>query len=1146
MNALGIDEPQDGRRAPPVPGRLQSAALEGRVHGRGDETGALMAALASAAPGAPTVAVVSGEAGIGKTRLAAEVAARAAPAGALVLYGRCEEPPVLPYQPLTEALGGYADRAPTPVLTEFAAEAREVARLVPELRRRLGAAGEDAAPPSDDPAARRSRLFGAVRELLAAASREAALLVVVDDVHWADVPTLRLLRHLLVAPRAPRALFLLTHRPDEVRHPEALADALAEGERRRRATRIALKGLGVTALAELMSERTERGIDRAEAERLLRDSGGNPFFALELIRAEALEGPAAVPPEGVRDVIRRRVAAIGPAAGEVLGAAVVAGAAFDSELLTRMTGRSEEETARVLGVATRAGLLAELPGPGLRLDFAHALVERSLREDLETVERRRLHRRAAEALDALHPGRPDARALERAQHWHEAHPPDLERALAAADRAARRLLDQREPDAAAGWWRHALELHERLGGGDDARRCELLIGLGEALVAQGDPAFRETLLDAARIAQRLGDRVRLIRAALANNRGFVSSGGEQDDERIAVLGAALDAVGEGDSPDRAWLLATLANELYFAPDRERRIALSDEALVMARRLGDPVTLSRVLTGRITIWAPDTTEQVLRDLTENVAVADVLGDPLAQFRALRWRGACLLEMGDVEEAERTSERWERLAERLGDPTALWLSTQDRGNLAIVHGDLAEAERCAERALELGTASGQPDALPYYANQVTALRWEQGRLAELQPLLAQVVVHTPGVPAFRAALALAHCEAGMLADAAALLEVETATGFAELPLDIMWLFGHVAYGHVAAELHHQEAAATLFARLEPWAGRIAWNTSVWGTVDLALGRLALALGRHDEADGRLADAQTRAEAWGAPVWRARALLEQACADLERDGAQDPERALGLLEEVAAQAGRLGAQGVARRAEALLGRERAARTLGTSRTGRRVEVRAAVPAAGPPPAPPPPGARRDTPDVVVLRLAGQAWTLSCGGRELRLEDSKGMHYLAELLARPGVERHVLELQAGAGASTALMRNGDPGAVLDAQAKAAYRERLAGLEQEIDEAERFHDVERLARVREEREAVGRELAAAVGIGGRDRRFGDPAERARVNVRRAIGRAIGWVGDVDPVLGHHLRASVRTGSFCVYDPPPSDRLAWRVEGLES
>ncbi|HWH95059.1 MAG TPA: hypothetical protein VNT03_14450, partial [Baekduia sp.] len=200
-----------------------------------------------------------------------------------------------------------------------------------------------------------------------------------------------------------------------------------------------------------------------------------------------------------------------------------------------------------------------------------------------------------------------------------------------------------------------------------------------------------------------------------------------------------------------------------------------------------------------------------------------------------------------------------------------------------------------------------------------------------------------------------------------------------------------------------------------------------------------------------------------------------------------------------------------------------------------------------------------AATLRLEGEIWTVT-GTETVRLKDRKGLQYLATLLERPDVEVHAIDLVSGpvdaaargrsgggAGSATAgdgdvvLTDGGDAGALLDPAAKAAYRERVVELREDLEEAERFHDVERAARLREELEFVGAELARAVGLGGRDRRAGNAAERARVNVTRAIRGAVRAIAEHDARLGHHLERSVRTGVFCVYRPGPGGPDSWRV-----
>lgn len=1095
-------------------------------------------------PGSPRVVVLSGEPGIGKTRLASEAATRAAHDGARVLYGRSEEGLGAPYQPFVELLSEYAADAGREVLTGLPAEVRELSRLVPALRS-PGGQGADPAYGGGD----RYVLFGAIRMVLAVTSAQVPLVLVLDDLHWADSATLLLLAHLLSAPESPRALFVLTYRPAELSEPDLMVSTLEDSRRRRRVLDVPLEGLEAGSIERLIEERAggTRSADApALARALARDAGGNPFYITEILRSEQSrvgregERPAAggldvAAPQTVRDVIRRRTTRLGDESTRLLAAAALIGPECDLDLLAQVVARPSVEIAPLLDGARRAGLIAELPGPGARFGFVHALVEATLRDEVGPAERGHLHRRAAEAMAAIYG---DGRAGKIAQHWYHAEPPDRDTAGAWAERAGRQALAQRDPGAATRWFGHALDLHGQVSGlQDDERRCELLIDLGRALLGDGNAAFRETLLEAARMAQRLGHDGLLVRAAIANNRGFVSSAGEVDEERLVMLDAALAAVGDHDSADRAALLATLGAELYFSPDHlERRIELSDEALAMARRVGDSPTLSAVLTARITIWGPpENLDERLRNTAENVRLADRLGDTSVQFRALRWQGASLLEAGRLEEAERTVEREAQIAESLGDPTALWLTAQDRAHLAVVHGRLEDAEQLAQEALKVGTASGQPDALMFFGNQIAAIRWEQGRLPELQQLIAETVAQKPNLRGARAVLALAYSEADLLAEAEQLLAMDAASEFEELLLDVVWLAAHVQYAHVAADVRHHGAASLLYERLRPWPGRVAWTGGVWGPVDLALGRLALTLGHFDEAQGHLAAARADAERWGAPIWRARAALEQGRVWLEQG---DQSSALVALEEAAEDGRRWGAETVARRSKALLGRARAAEALAASPIGARFAMRAAGGIAS--------GDGEEetagTP-VAVLRSEGELWRLSLGKRWLMLDDAKGVRHMARLLESPGVELHVLDLERGGAAQAREIRDpdlrsssrpGDAGPLLDEAARRSYRERLEDLDEQLEEGKRFNDPERAAGAREEIEFIGRELAAATGLNGRPRRAGDPAERARVNVTRALHRVIGKAESADPLLGHHLRTAIRTGAFCVYQPPPT------------
>jgi tetratricopeptide (TPR) repeat protein len=1118
----------------PLPDGLLAATRRGACVGRGDELQVLLRAAEAVRAGERRVVLLTGEPGIGKTRLAAEAGLAAHAQGALVLYGRSDEGLALPYQAFAEALGHLVSNAPAELLDAAGPALGKLASLVPAVRERSPAA----AAPDDGHGGERYVLFGAVGALLSAGSSRQPVVLVLDDLHWADVPSVLLVHHLLAVPNCRRLLVVATCRAADASLDPKLAASIAQLRRDERVEDVELGGLGERDVLDLIEELAGAELDEGErgyARALHRETDGNPLFVSEVIRglggrkeiaaaAAALDRRSGVAaPASLRELIVGRVAGLGADTLAVLEAASVVGREFDGGLLARVSGLDDERIADVLDGAERAALIVPVEGGPGRFAFHHLLIGHTLYEHLGAARRARLHRRVGEALEEEAGGEPGPRAAEIARHWAEASPPDRERALRYAELAGRHALHEIDPDAALRWLGQALELQ---GPAQDRRRCSLLIGLGVAQRKHGDAGFRETLLEAARLGRRLGEPKLLVRAAIENTRGFVSDAGEVDAERVAMLEAALDAMGGEDSRERAVLLGMLASELTFAPDRQRRVAVADEALALARRLGDPRTLCYVLGARaMPIWSPETLDERLRCAEESVRLADGLGDQLARFHTLHWHGVVLVQAGRLDEFQRVISRQQELAARLGEPSARWLARYDAATAAIVAGHLADAERLASEALEIATDSGQPDAMSLYASQLTNVRYDQGRLAELQPMIAETAAASPGIPSFRALLAMAYLEGDFPIEAAELLATEPIDTLAR---DITWLACVVLWAHVCASVGDAARAEELYEQLIPFADQVVYTgISVWGDVDHALGRLATVTGRHDDAARHLGSSTARYGAIGAPIWLARVAVDQASLLLAREGPGDRERARGLLGRAEADARRLGAGGIERRARGLLGHERATHVMSAP------ALRAAAAPAEP--------AARSAARRAGLAREGELWTLTHGGGSFHLKDSKGMAYLARLLGEPHTEVHVLELQAGAPAPELRAGTESAGAWLDDQAKRAYRARLAELEDDLAEAERWGDVERAARAREERELIGQELARAVGLGGRDRPAGSAAERARVNATRAIRTAIRRIEECDPSLGRHLDRAVRTGTFCSYDPAPQDEVKWAV-----
>ena len=382
-------------------------------------------------------------------------------------------------------------------------------------------------------------------------------------------------------------------------------------------------------------------------------------------------------PEGIRDVVGRRLSRLSDEANDVLAVAAMIGAEFELAVLNQAAGVSERLAVAVLDEAVAARLVSETPGSASEYRFAHALVRATLYDELSAARRVALHRQAAEAIESVHATRLQDCLPALAHHYAQSAVPaaDPAKAVDYARRAGDAALAQLAHDDAVRYYSQALDLR-RLSKApvDDPAHIELLIALGEAQRRAGHPAHRETLLDAARLARQREDADALARAALANCRGsMTSNAGRRDPERIEALQAALELVGEADTSIRARLIASLALEEWWTGDGPRLARLTGDAIAMARRLGDPATLADVLLNSFyAIWNPSTVHQRLDRTNEVLGLAEQLGDPRIAVRAYHHRARAAMEMGDLSEAQRCAERQARLADEAGEPTLRWMA------------------------------------------------------------------------------------------------------------------------------------------------------------------------------------------------------------------------------------------------------------------------------------------------------------------------------------------------------------------------------------------------------------------------------------------------------------------------------------------
>ena len=866
----------------PLPARLQPYGSRLFVDRR-PERDALADLLAGVASVGPRAAFVTGEPGIGKTRLASEVARQAHATGTLVLAGRSDNGLDLPYQPFVEALEHLVDHAPIDLLEAHVAEHGDsIARLVPALASRIPQPQPATPEPSET---ERYVLFRAIERLLAAACARGPVLLVLEDLHWAETATISLLRRLLTSSTGPPLMVLGTCRVRELSNDHPLLELLADLHRDQQVMRRELEGLQTSDVAALvigLSDESAESTDEMLARSLESNTNGNPFFITELVRGLVdsgsvvnrnghvqLEGDGDLTgqlPISITETLSRRMARIAPNVERCLQVGAVFGDEFDIGPLAEVT--EVVSIAELLDDAVKVGILIEVPSQTGRFRFAHALLQRYLYGELGSARRAALHGQIALALERQ-PIRGRSHAADIARHWLQAGPAGYEGALRYAIRAGDEALEKLAPDDARRWYEQALQLTARGQSAGDKRRCELLIKRGAAERQAGDRRFRETLLEAAELAQRLEDGPRLIQAALLNTRGMQSATGVVDDKRIATLDAALEVVGDSDTAARARLLAIQAAELMYSEDRQRRTALSDEALALVRNLQDPDALSTVLNMRfVTLLAPDSHAERRETSAEAVLVSEHLDDPLARFYACHWRGYVGIEAGDVSDARAWLAREREIADRFRQPTALWLARADAANLAIVAGELEHASRLAAAALAIGQQS-EPDALACYAAQQACIAFELRRLGDLIPELEQTVDANPGVPAFRATFALALAQGARLDEARTILDHASASRFEDLPFDVTWLAAVCIYAHVSSALADVPSAELLYGLLEPWQEQIVFPAfGVWGPVTLYLGGLAEVVNDFDAAERHLTSAKQTASRAKAPIWEARA--------------------------------------------------------------------------------------------------------------------------------------------------------------------------------------------------------------------------------------------------------------------------------------
>jgi hypothetical protein len=808
--------------------------------------------------------------------------------------------------------------------------AGELCRLVPELEQRL----PGVCPTTSDPETERYLLFEAIAGWLEAQSRTAATLLVLDDLHWAAEPTLHMLRHVLHSDRDMNLLVIGTYRDTEIDRTHPLGALLAHLRRTEGVDRIALRGLdrdGVADLVERASGNELHEQARELATALHKETGGNPFFATEVLVSLVERGAIYQDaegmwrsdmsieevgiPEGVKEVIGQRLSALPDACDAALHAAAVAGQDFELDVVGAVVGTTDEHLIDALEAARVAGLLDELGGTPVRYRFSHALVQQTLLDEIPTARRLRYNRALAEAIERLRADRLDRYRAALARHWYEAGT-EPARALAATIAAAERALSQFADREALQWLAQAADLFDD-GDATAGTRIDVMTMTGEALRRIGDPSHREMLLEAGRLAEHIGDATRMATAALANGRGWQSDTNGIDNERVAALEAALTALADADANTRALLLVRLAVENLYEPDPTNRLALAEEALTTARAHSDPYTVANVLVSRHNvILSPATIDQRRTDNLELTQLADELGDPGLRFRARAYGFFWHYETRDLEGARARVREAAEISSTLAQPELEWIATWENAALVRLAGDLERSAALLERSHEIAADAGIPDAEFFYAVMRAGALVDRGdpvTVPEARALCATVPPHYQGIEATVVALEAATAgEAEYARRTVAALGASPYAPWNETggAPDAALSYAAAFAGAEAALGESSRWTRAAYHYMDPWRGQMFGNLVLLGPTEVYMAGIAPLADHPDELDALLDTALHACEVMRSPLLAMYARLYGACGLRARDRTGDRDRASHLVDEAVELGDSIGA-GIARAA-------------------------------------------------------------------------------------------------------------------------------------------------------------------------------------------------------------------------------------------
>lgn len=888
------------------------------IFGRDDELARLTHNFEHAIAGAGRVVTVSGEPGIGKTHLVRAFAHQARSAGARVLFGNChEEPGSPPYWPWTKVLEAARQEVTDELGVGLAPEETElIATLMPSAANQ-----PDPQSPFAEASRARFRLFQAAVHYLVEFATSAPLVIVLDNLHWADKPSMRLLEFLTQEIGRYPILLVCTYRDIEITRKHPLFETLGELARETQVTRLKLRGVEEAAVGKIVQTTVGEIFPSTLIRAVHQHTEGNPLFVVEVARvlAEELATSRSTKvqiriPDGVREAIGRRLNRLSPQCNELLSAASVLGRGFALPRLQALSNVGHDDLLTLLEEAIAAGIVE----PGNRygeFSFTHAMIQSTLYDELPMSTRIRLHHAAGAILERLQAERPNEALAQIAQHYYvAAQGGDVLPAVRAARRAAEHATSIWAHEEAVRHYEMALDA-ANMASEDLSHECaHIAIALSIARYHSGASTYlsQQSLELALDYAGRAKDAQLMVDAAcwycLGHAWTTVPAGGHN--KVLEHLETALSLIDDADIASQARLLARKAVMLKSSRREAEADAAVYQAIDLARRCGDKAIAADTLTWCISSLRgrPDKVAERIQIGEEALALVQDL-DPETTMQVLRYLLLSYQELGDQEQVKSFLAKLRPLAETLLIIDHRYIEAAISAYCALMDGEWSAAQQHIERAAEIGAGSGDLGADGVYGVQMFLLNRELGHLPTFAPVLERFLAE--GHRAWAPGLVMLYAELGEANKLRALFD-RHGRGFAWVPRDELFLASLAFLAEGVYALKDMGRARELYELLLPYAGQMMVHPTAvcYGPADLYLGMLAGVFDCRDSADKHFEAARSQCKFAASEPWGVHVDLREGEALLNTE----PAKARVLLDRCRQRAEHLEMESVVRRLDEL----------------------------------------------------------------------------------------------------------------------------------------------------------------------------------------------------------------------------------------